>query len=67
MPFDVIKTYLQKHDPSGKISKAAKIIWKQNGWKGFFIGWRLRFIMYFSHAAFACTFIEKLEWIGKIG
>lgn len=74
MPFDNIKTYLQKHtiemrpdgDTHKKVEKvniktAVKNIYERGGALGFFVGWRLKMFTYFITTSLAVTLIERLD------
>jgi len=61
MPFDALKTWMQRVDPSSSMVVALKQIYEQGGVKGYFVGWRLRFMMYLFHAIFTVDIIERLE------
>lgn len=74
MPFDNIKTYLQKNSlemrpeghtkaDSGKIGIRTAIsrIYKKGGPLGFFVGWRLKMCTYFITTSLAVYLIERLD------
>lgn len=63
MPFDCVKTHLEKHDPTSTYLNTFRNIYKQAGMIGFFTGYRLRFLLYFSNAVFTVNLLEKLEGI----
>lgn len=75
MPFDNIKTYLQKHNielKDGKrvesnsnntISNAIKGIYERRGLRGFYIGWRIRIWVHFINASFT---VALLEWLDNL-
>ncbi|CAI2373254.1 unnamed protein product [Moneuplotes crassus] len=74
MPFDNIKTYIQKNSkemrPEGHkevdkakvgIRKAVSRIYNKGGLLGFFVGWRLKMCTYFITSSLAVTMIEWLD------
>ena len=63
MPFDCIKTHLEKASPSFTYLEAVQQIYRQSGnsYLGFFTGVRLRFLLYLTNAIFAVNILEKLE------
>jgi hypothetical protein len=78
MPFDNIKTFLQKHTlemrPDGEtgnkiekvnIKSAIKSIYARGGPFGFFVGWRLKSCSYFITTSLAVTLIERLDNLNK--
>jgi len=68
MPFDAVKTFFQKVNPKAKWFEAVQGIYAEAGIKGFFVGWRLRFLMYLLHAVVTVDLLEKLEnWANSVG
>lgn len=65
MPLDCVKTHMEKINPTSSYRKAFRTIYNQAGMLGFFVGVRLRFVLYLSNAIFAVNFLEKLESIAK--
>jgi hypothetical protein len=78
MPFDNIKTFLQKYNlelkknTEGKIikkensiPKAIKHIYRTRGVFGFFIGWRVKLVAYFINAVFTVSLLEWLDNLSK--
>ena len=63
MPFDCVKTHMEKRDPTQTYVNTFKIIYRQGGITGFFTGYRLRFLLYFTNALFAVNLLEKMESI----
>jgi hypothetical protein len=64
MPFDCVKTHMEKVDPTSTYVNTFKTIYKQaGGISGFFTGYRLRFMLHLTNALFAVNFLEKLESI----
>ena len=63
MPLDCVKTHLEKVDPTETYLRTFKTIYRQGGLLGFFTGFRLRFLLYFTNALFAVNLLEKLEYI----
>jgi len=63
MPFDCIKTHLEKVNPSATYSGAIKEIYNQSGRSvlGFFTGVRLRFLLHLTNALFTVNLLEILE------
>ena len=66
MPFDCVKTHMEKVDPTQTYINTFKAIYRQGGGvTAFFTGYRLRFLLHFTNALFAVNFLEKLETIAK--
>lgn len=77
MPFDNIKTFLQKYNienspkPGEVIKKEANIpmaikrIYQRSGPIGFFIGWRVKLLAYSVNAAFTVSLLEWLDNLSK--
>ena len=65
MPLDCVKTHLEKVNPSGTYLNTFKVIYGQAGLMGFFTGFRLRFLLYFTNAIFAVNLMEKFEYIAN--
>jgi len=65
MPFDCLKTHMEKVNPTSTYAQAAKAIYNKGGLLGFFTGVRLRFILYFTTSLFTVNLIEFLEGILK--
>ena len=67
MPFDCVKTHMEKVDPTSTYLNTFKTIYRQGGGTltAFFTGYRLRFMLHYSSALFAVNFLEKLENIAK--
>mmetsp|Transcript_19598 Transcript_19598/g.17338 ORF Transcript_19598/g.17338 Transcript_19598/m.17338 type:complete len:83 (-) Transcript_19598:55-303(-) len=76
MPFDNVKTFLQKHNleiKDGKkvesnpgplgIRDAVQSIYAKKGPRGFFIGWRIRICVHFINASFT---VALLEWLDNL-
>jgi len=63
MPFDCVKTHMEKRDPTSTYIQTFRNIYRQGGMLGFFTGFRLRFLLYFTNALFAVNLMEKLEAI----
>lgn len=61
MPFDCVKTHMEKVDPSSSYKAAIQAIYNKGGVLGFFTGVRLRFALYFTNALFVVNLLEKLE------
>ena len=65
MPLDCVKTHMEKKSPNSTYRGAFRVIYEQAGPLGFFVGVRLRFLLYLTNAVFAVNFLEKLESISK--
>ena len=65
MPFDCIKTHMEKVNPTSSYAEAARAIYTQGGLLGFVTGVRLRFALYFTNALFTVNLLEKLEALVK--
>ena len=67
MPFDCIKTHLEKTKPNDSYSEAVREIYKKSGNSilGFFTGVRLRFLLYLTNALFAVNILEYLEGLKR--
>lgn len=65
MPFDCVKTHMEKVNPTSTYVEAAQAIYRKGGPLGFFTGVRLRFMLYFTNALFTINLLEKLEGIVK--
>lgn len=67
MPFDCVKTHLEKVNPSANYLEAVQQIYRQSGNSclGFFTGVRLRFLLHLTNAIFAVNILEKLESLKK--
>eukprot|EP00826_Nyctotherus_ovalis_P048829 TRINITY_DN5797_c0_g1_i22.p1 TRINITY_DN5797_c0_g1~~TRINITY_DN5797_c0_g1_i22.p1 ORF type:complete len:307 (+),score=52.29 TRINITY_DN5797_c0_g1_i22:158-1078(+) len=60
MPFDMVKTNLQKEKPESVI-KLLKTYAKGSNVKYFFVGWRLRLLQYFIQNVFTMNMLETME------
>ena len=78
MPFDNIKTFLQKHNLTlrdGKrveanatqlrIRDAVRSIYASKGVRGFFIGWRIRIFVHFFTASWTVVLLEWLDNLSR--
>ena len=65
MPFDCIKTHMEKVNPTSSYAEAIKAIYSKAGFLGFFTGVRIRFLLYFTSSLFTVNLLEKLEGIMK--
>ena len=63
MPFDCVKTHMEKRDPSSTYLGSFRVIYNQGGIISFFTGFRLRFMLYFINAFFVVSLLEKFESI----
>jgi hypothetical protein len=78
MPFDNIKTFLQKHNLEIKegqkvekspgelnIVNAVKSIYSRKGFRGFFVGWRIKLCVHFVNSSFTVALLEWLDNLSK--
>ncbi len=65
MPFDCVKTHMEKVNPTSSYADAVRAIYSKGGILGFFTGVRLRFFLYFTNALFTVNLLEKLESMVK--
>lgn len=65
MPFDCIKTHMEKVNPTSSYGEAVQAIYNKGGMLGFFTGVRLRFMLYFTSSLFTVNLLEKLEGMVK--
>ena len=65
MPFDCIKTHMEKVNPTSSYGGAVQAIYNKAGVLGFFTGVRLRFMLYFTSSLFTVNLLEKLEGMVK--
>lgn len=65
MPFDCVKTHMEKVDPTSTYLKTFSNIYSQAGILGFFTGMRLRFLLYLTNAIFVVNFLERLDNISN--
>lgn len=63
MPFDCVKTHMEKRDPTSTYLNTFRNIYNQAGMIGFFTGYRIRFLLYFTNALFVVNLLERLESI----
>ncbi|CDW73269.1 UNKNOWN [Stylonychia lemnae] len=61
MPFDCVKTHMEKVDPTSTYVKSFRSIYNQGGLLGFFTGVRLRFLLSLTSALFTVNILERLE------
>jgi Mitochondrial carrier protein len=61
MPFDAMKTMMQKVKPTGTLKDTAWEVYQEAGMKGFFVGWRVRYMLYLLQALFTVDIIERFE------
>ena len=61
MPFDIMKTMMQKVKPMGTLGETVKEIYREVGMKGFFVAWRVRYLLYLTQALFTVNIIESFE------
>lgn len=66
MPFDCVKTHMEKVDPTSTYVQTFKTIYTRGGGcSAFFTGYRLRFLLHLTNALFAVNFLERLESIAR--
>ncbi len=62
MPFDAIKTHMQKQSNTCTTQhQAFRLIVDEAGYKGLMVGWRIRFAMYQLHALMTMDLLDRLE------
>ena len=61
MPFDCVKTHLEKVNPTNSYMGAFKAIYTKSGLLGFFTGVRLKMLLSFTNAMFVVNLLEILE------
>jgi Mitochondrial carrier protein len=61
MPFDAMKTMMQKVKPTSNLTETAKEVFREAGFKGFFVAWRVRYLLYLTQALFTVDIIERFE------
>ena len=61
MPFDAMKTMMQKALPTATLFETVTSVFKEAGIKGFFVGWRVRYMLYLLQALFTVDIIERFE------
>jgi len=61
MPFDVLKTQLEKVDSTKNYKNSFKYVIKSGGYYAFFTGYRIRMLMYIINALFSVNLLEFLE------
>ena len=61
MPFDAMKTMMQKVKPTSDLQTTVKEVYMEAGIKGFFVGWRVRYMLYLLQALFTVDIIERFE------
>ena len=65
MPFDCVKTHMEKRDPTSTYLQTFRNIYREAGIITFFTGFRIRFMMYFLNIMFATVLMEKLESVAS--
>lgn len=63
MPFDCVKTQMEKKETTKTYTNTFKSVYNQAGLLGFYTGFRLRFLLYLTNSMFTVNFLEKLESI----
>jgi hypothetical protein len=62
MPFDFVKTQLQKDkNMQEKSSKILKFYYKQYGIRSLYIGWQFKSLQYFLQSVFTVKTLDYLE------
>jgi hypothetical protein len=62
MPFDSIKTNLQKADLSVLTQRQVIMqVLRDHGLRGLFVGWRIRFLGYQIHSLMTINLLDSLE------
>ena len=61
MPFDAMKTMMQKVKPTGSLLETTREVYQRAGPSGFFVGWRVRYLLYLLQALFTVDIIERFE------
>lgn len=61
MPFDAMKTMMQKVKPTSTLWDTVSNVFREAGLKGFFVGWRVRYMLYLLQALFTVDVIERFE------
>ena len=64
MPFDMTKTLYQQHSEeftNKKLKETVKLVYRENGMKGFYYGWQPRLIQYTIHSIFTVNALERME------
>jgi len=64
MPFDVIKTQMQKDNPikSEGILKTGMLFVNEHGFKSLYTGWRVRIVQYIIQSTIFVTLLEKFSY-----
>ena len=61
MPFDALKTMMQKSNPTVTLQQSTLSIIREAGFSGLFVGWRIRYSLYLLQALFTVDIIERFE------
>jgi hypothetical protein len=61
MPFDAMKTMMQKAHPTATLFDTVSSVFIEAGVKGFFVAWRVRYLLYLLQALFTVDIIERFE------
>lgn len=63
MPFDVVKTNLQKeqHFANEGLFRVMKKVYQTHGMRGLYTGWQVRMVHYMLHSLFSVTLLDRLE------
>lgn len=62
MPFDSMKTHMQKANLTAMTQKDAFLsVYSQSGMRGLFVGWRIRFAQYVLTAIMTGDLLDRLE------
>ena len=61
MPLDVVKTHMEKVNPTASYLEAFRKIYTDAGLLGFFTGVRVRVLLGFTNSLFLVSILERLE------
>lgn len=63
LPFDFVKTHLQKADPlqSKKVFSNMRQLAQQHGFSVLYTGWRVKMVHYMLHSVYTVALVEKQE------
>jgi hypothetical protein len=65
LPFDCVKTHMEKRDPTSTYLQTFGNIYREAGVITFFTGYRIRFMMYLLNIVFATVLMEKFESVAS--
>lgn len=63
MPFDVVKTQMQKagHPKQSSVMHLMKTVYRSSGVRGLYAGWQVRLVQYMVQSVFTVSILEHLE------